>query len=75
LRERVNDNCAHRPGILPDLQTKIKERANYADRGNQLRPGINCFQAHIVCLPDDWQGAEAKSGLACASPFLNGPVG
>ena len=71
LRERVNDYGAHRPGILPDLQTKIEERADNADRGDQLRPGIDCFQTHIVSLANDRQGAEVKSGLAGGSPSLN----
>jgi hypothetical protein len=61
-------------GYLPDLQTKIEERADNADRGDQLRPGIDCFQTHIVSLANDRQGAEVKSGLAGGSPSLNWSV-
>ena len=54
LREPLNDNRAHRPGILPDLETKIEERADSAAGGDQLRPRINCIQTHCsggLCPP------------------------
>lgn len=67
MGEGVNDDCAHRSRVLPNLRSKIKQRDDYTDRRDQLRHGVDRFEVHNDALANRAMFDEAEVNCSHSS--------